>query len=391
MTYDVFIIATLPLLWFALNLFSFIIIFLYELEHALPALLFTRKPVTVYIGTYGDDKGRKLKIGRLTIFIKPKFSYLKQNGVCLYDGNIGFGQQAIILLLPMIMATITIIILFVYVLADDMDTYVRVTIGVASLVTTFNFIINLFPRKLLVKSSKRLYYSDGYQLILWMEDKSNYSNLLNACQLYDEDNYTAALIRLEKIKDKYMEESLFRLMISCYSKLGNFDKIKKLEKKYENAKWNESLEADDYYQFGYADLELKDYKQALLGFDKAISLNPNHFDSRLKRAFVYNALKEYNQAKNDAEKAVFINEKSSEAFSTRAYANFMLGKTGEAFNDADKAEMLDINNAYAYLVIGLYFRDKGNTGKATEYLEHAKFLNPEMLYIDEYLETTKSR
>jgi tetratricopeptide (TPR) repeat protein len=389
MMYDVFIIVTLPLLWITLNVFSFIIIWLYELGHAIPALIFTRKPVAIYIGTYGDSNSKKLGIGRLSIYIKPKFAYLKQNGICIYDTEMSFSKQAITLLGGPAILLVLVIITIVELFFNDINLYSGIILGIALLVLLVNLAINVFPRKLLVKSSKRLHYSDGYQLILMIEDKNNYANIISACQYYDEENYEKALFSLKKIKHKYMEESLFSLMLSCYIKLEHYGLAKKLQKDYEHAKWQESVTADEYYLFGYADLQLKHYAQALVNFDKATSLNANHFDSRNGRAFVYNILKDYAMAKEEATKAIFLNENSSQVFSHRAYANFMLGKTGEAFTDADKALILDPSNPYAWLAMGMYLMDKGKTEKALENFERAKQLEPKMLYVDDYLARIK--
>src|ERR1700740_3059073 len=276
MMYDVFIIVTLPLLWLALYFFCFIFILLYELGHAIPALIFTKKPVSVFIGTYGDDNSKKLRTGRLTIFIKPKFAYLKQNGLCIYDTGMPFGRQAITLLGGPAVALVLVCIMVAGVCFSNLEIYVRVVLGVALLVSSFNLAVNLFPRTLSVKSSERLYYSDGYKLILMMEDKNNYTDIVNACRFYDAGDYKNALLYLKKIDNKYMDASIFSLMLSCYIHLGHFGLAVKLQTDHENAKWQESVTADDYYLLGFANMQLKQYMRALVNFDKAISLNRNH-------------------------------------------------------------------------------------------------------------------
>jgi tetratricopeptide (TPR) repeat protein len=390
MGYDLFIIVSLPLLWLAINAFSFICIFLYELAHAIPALIFTSKPVVVYIGTYGDNNTPKFKLGRLTVYIKLKYFYTKNNGLCLYDTNVRPDQQEIILIAaPLLMFLIAIVLLIITCSDDVNGIYVRILLASAFLMVLWNLAINLFPLKLPVKSSARLHYSDGYQLVLLMEDKRNYSNIVNACSLYDEQNYGAALVRLEKTKAKYMEESLFTLMISCCIYLKKFELIDQLQKKYATANWYELINADDYYFFGYANLQLKNYSGALINFDKAISLDPAHFNGYNNRAFVYNAIKEYQRAKDDAGKAIFINENLATAFSNRAYANFMLGKNGEAINDAAAALSLNKTDPYALLVTGMYLLHKGKTEEALTSFGQAKQIDPDMLYVNEYIALPK--
>ena len=389
MLYDVFMIVMLPVLWFALNLFSIAVIFLYQFGHAIPTLLFTQKPVAIYVGTYGDNIGKKLTIGWLSIYIKPKFAFLKQNGLCVYDTQMPFNCQVATVLGGPVVAILLIYILTICTVFSDYNTYVRIATGFALLVAVLNLIINLFPRKLLVKSSERLYYSDGYQLILMLENKPNYINIMNAYRLYDEGKYDPALKHLLTTNSKYMEDSVYGLTIACYVHLQRYDEALKLQSKYHDAKWQESVTANDHYLLGYAAMQLKQYHLALAEFYITIGQSPNHFKSRKDRAFTYNALQEYSTAKEEATKAIFIQENSSEGFSYRAYANFMLGKTGEAVTDAEKALSLDETNAYAHLVMGMYQLDRGKTEQALKSLEHAKRLDPEMLYVDEQLARVK--
>ena len=45
--------------------------FFHEMGHALPALMFSREAVTVYIGSYGDvSRSQKFTFGRLTIYFR---------------------------------------------------------------------------------------------------------------------------------------------------------------------------------------------------------------------------------------------------------------------------------------------------------------------------------
>src|ERR1700733_4247692 len=109
--YDAFMIAALPLLWITLNISNFITILIHELGHAIPALLFTQKPVTIYAGTFGDDTSQKFKFGRLTIFVRPKLSYLKNRGLTIYDTDIHLNKQLVVLITAPIVIAVTFILL----------------------------------------------------------------------------------------------------------------------------------------------------------------------------------------------------------------------------------------------------------------------------------------
>jgi Tfp pilus assembly protein PilF len=337
--YDVFIIVVLPLLWILLNLSSFIIILLHELSHAIPALIFSKQDVTIYIGTYGDKKGIHFSIGKLTIYIRPKFSYLKSGGLCTYKANMNFQKRLIILLSGPVVTAIIASLLFEFVFFSDAHGFIRALILVLFVTALISLMVNLFPNKFPVKNSDRLYYSDGYNIILLFENRNNFNNITIAWKFYDEQDYANALKLLLKTEDKYMDESVFGLILSCYVQLKEYSTVKVFNKMQVQKRWYEALRSVDYFHLAAADMGLKDYNEALINLNQAIKLDSNganSIDCFNNRGFVHNMLGNYDMAKVDLNKAIFLDELSINPYCNRAFTNLKLGRPGEAVIDIEK-------------------------------------------------------
>lgn len=389
--YDAFMIAVLPIIWILLNITSFLVICIYEFSHAIPALIFAKDEVTVYIGVYGDNTAPKFKLGRLVIHIRPKFNYLKNRGMCIYKTNIPFTLQFIILVFAPIVVLAIAFVLFHYTFFSTLNIYVRFGLGIALTSVAINLIVNLFPKKLSVKFSNRLVYSDGYEMILLGENSSNYLDTIIAAKFYDEGDFANAQLHLRKVEDKFMDESIFRMILACYVHLKNYSAAKKFNKKFVRLRWYKLIGAYDYSNLAIADMGLQDYKEALVNLDKSIKLDAHNFTTRKTRGYVYNIIKNYEEARQDLNKAIFIDESSSDAYGYRAFSNLKLGRPGEALTDIEKALALDENNAFANFAMGAYLFDKGNYKSAMENLKKAKKLNEGILWVDEYLVKTKEK
>ncbi len=84
----------------------------------------------------------------------------------------------------------------------DTDVYVKVAIATCLISVVINLVVSLLPGKIRVKNSDRFYYSDGYQIILWLENKANYENLSTACGHYDNNDFVNAFSCLRNTEEK---------------------------------------------------------------------------------------------------------------------------------------------------------------------------------------------
>ena len=70
-----------------------------------------------------------------------------------------------------------------------------------------------------------------------------------------------------------------------------------------------SSKKEDYYNRGDAKLKLKDYKNAILDYNKAIELDPNYVDAYNVRGLAKYDLKDYGGAILDFNKVIELNNK----------------------------------------------------------------------------------
>jgi len=106
-----------------------------------------------------------------------------------------------------------------------------------------------------------------------------------------------------------------------------------------------TLNFADYYKQGHAAYQVRDYKQAVESFTKAIQAEPNYAKSFINRGNARYNLKDYEGALADYSKALQINPQEVKAFVNRGNSRYMLA---EYSNDPDREYNLaiaDFNNA----------------------------------------------
>ena len=74
--------------------------FIHEMGHGIPALLFTKEKVKLFIGNYGQkEKAANLTLGRLEIYFKYN-PLMWNSGLCVHSGNnLSINQNIIITLM----------------------------------------------------------------------------------------------------------------------------------------------------------------------------------------------------------------------------------------------------------------------------------------------------
>lgn len=103
--------------------------------------------------------------------------------------------------------------------------------------------------------------------------------------------------------------------------------------------------------------EMKDYKTALIGLNKALELDPNFSASYYNRGLVFTCLKKYNEAIQDYDKAIYLAPNYGIAYNNRGVVYSNLKKYNEAIRDYNKAIELNPNIANAYINRGLVFKN----------------------------------
>lgn len=107
--------------------------------------------------------------------------------------------------------------------------------------------------------------------------------------------------------------------------------------------------AKTYCDSGLTKIELKDYKNALADYTKAIQLEPNNYDAYLGRGKVERLLKDYNNSIKDYTKAIELNPSDYKGYAGRGVSKFELKNYADSIDDYTKAIDINPNDGWVYL------------------------------------------
>jgi tetratricopeptide (TPR) repeat protein len=107
-----------------------------------------------------------------------------------------------------------------------------------------------------------------------------------------------------------------------------------------------SQTSDDYCLKASEHIKIKDYKSAILEFNKAIDLNQENAWAYYCRGIAKNMLKDYRGAITDINKAIYYDPKSGHFYISRGIVKIKLNQLEDACLDFGKAGELGIDKAY---------------------------------------------
>lgn len=111
-------------------------------------------------------------------------------------------------------------------------------------------------------------------------------------------------------------------------------------------KLNINLKALEFFSRGNFKKRVKNYKDAISDFNKAIDLSPSFAEAYFKRGNIKNLLGDYEGAISDYNKAIDLNPNLAEAYHNRGLTKFNSGDEQAGNLDFLKAGMLGYIRAY---------------------------------------------
>ncbi len=153
----------------------------------------------------------------------------------------------------------------------------------------------------------------------------------------------------------------------------------------------ETVHAEMHYSRGEQKSAAKKYKNAIVDFDKAISLNPEHVRAYYKRARTKFYINDYAGAIDDCTHAIKLNPEHARAYSGRGVAKSILGESKsddgnaekvqylyqEAIEDFTQAIKIDPEDSRYYINRGISKCELGDIESRRGDAENAKLLNYE--------------
>lgn len=362
----------------------FLVLF-HELGHAIPAILMTRQSVSIYIGSYGDSKkSLHVSIGLLTIWFKYNpFSW--GPGLCITSAKqIPINQQIIYILTGPLASFIIAILACYFTFSYDLHGFLKLFLITFLVVSIFDLFVNLIPSTKPIKLyDGGLTYNDGYLLKQLFHYKSHAKAFDQAIELYDQHKFAESSIAFNNIlKSGFKDENVFRLTISSFFKVQNYEQAIKI---FEEFILLEKMNSDDFACAGLLYSKTNQHDKGLEFYDKSLALNPCDKYSLNNKGFTLNLLDKFDDAILLFDQAIEIDNTFANFFSNRGLAKIKIGKTEEGLEEIYHSLKLDENNSYGYRNLGIYHLDKGDYSNALGLFKKAKELDSTTYMIDELI------
>jgi len=348
----------------------------HEFGHAIPALLLTNSPVTVYVGNYGKvDKSMVFHTGRLTTYFS--FNILNWNaGMCQHGGTNNILKSMLITLGGPIASVLLSIPLIYWFLQPDTPEIWKFVIPIFVLSAVYDFFVNIIPMQKPIKlEDGSLIHNDGYTLKLYWNAMTKPEPYLNGLNFFYEKKYSESYQEFHKLIDKNIHNRFaYETMLTCLLEQKEYTKAVGLMEDFEV---HFQLKARNYGLLGKLHLRLKNYDSALSFLNKALHLDYNDVESLNARGRAFIELKEFQEATFDLNNAIRLKSDFADAYANRGLLHLRTYQREAADWDLQKALELDEKNALAHLHLGWFYAEKGDfvsNKAALEYFQKASAL-----------------
>lgn len=380
------------ILVFIISLFVFrtLIIIFHEFGHAFAALYHSDEKVSVYIGSYGNQKKSLcFQKGRLECFIK--YNVFRWNGgLCIPHGKkiTWKGRFLISLFGPLttlILGLLTGISLFF--IQNNLLFFIVLAFSFSCI---SDFFYNIFPRTRQIQLHDGTFTNnDGKQLVHLWNIRKVYEAYTKASEHYANKEFLDAGNLFEKcIEITPKNRDLYRIAIVSYLSGKDYQKANALQDIYAEI-YKNSLDVQDMVSIGVMEIQKENFTRALELFEEAHELLPKNHIILNNYGYVLGLLDRHEEAITSLNESIVIDEKFGYTWNNRGYSKMMLGQLEEGYADLQKALELDDQNSYAYCNLGIYYFKKNNYTKAQEYYQKAYELDPETLHIQKYIDEVK--
>jgi tetratricopeptide (TPR) repeat protein len=357
----------------------------HELGHAIPTILMTKKPVSIYIGSYGDArKSLHFKIGLLDVwFSYHTFSWWY--GLCVPSANdISINKQILSIFTGPItsfsIAAVSCYLTFAY----DNHGFLKLVFVIFLFTATIDLFANLIPRAIPVKlNDGRLIYNDGYQIMQLLNSKRFITKYERAAELYLQHKFAESATAFYDILQKVRkEDNTYRMTIRSYFLAGNYQRVKEV---FDEFVTHGNVDSDDYANAGHFNSLIGEYDVALGMYNASLEMNPNNKYSLNNKGFTFNLLSKFEEAIVLFDKAMEVDSTFSYTYSNRGLAKIKLGRTEEGLEDIYYALKLNEGDSYGYRSLGIYHLDRREYSDAQKMFKKAKELDTATYKIDELI------
>jgi hypothetical protein len=266
-------------------------VWFHELGHAIPAMLASGKEVTIYIGSYGNEKDSfHINWGRMNMWVKPG---IRKRGLCIYPDGLSLKMLIISTLCGPLASIIVGVFMYYLIFTLDAHGMVKLVTVVFLISATVDLFVNLFPRKMPLALTGGTTYNDGYIILHLIRygEMPAFKFTTDEKGHIDPDEADEFLAHYSEVK---FDAAFYRhlIIVNIYKNRNNraLELHTLLSQKY-------SLTADDYGFRSILSMRTEQLSDGLSDAEKAISLEPDN-------VFAHFALGLFYIENNEKEKAL---------------------------------------------------------------------------------------
>lgn len=361
----------------------------HEMGHAIPALLLTREPVTIFIGSYGDPvKSFHFKIGRLEVWFKYNLLNWRY-GLCVPKAkNITYNRQIIYTLGGPLTSLVIGSFSFYYAISKEYSDILQLICFLFLCSAVFDALVNLVPNsKPIVLHDGTTTYNDGFALLLLLRYRRFPAEFREGIALLVEKKYEEAAAKFNTVLEKGIKsDEVYRLTI--IAEINSYD--------FSNGKTHidyfmerYKMEVNDFINAGIIYSNLNLHEDALRYYDNALLAEPHNAHVLNNKGYTLGLMNRHEEAIRCLDESIKNNPDFAYAYNNRGFSKIKTGKTEEGLTDINRGLELDKNNAYGYKNLGIYHLEKQETTKALELFRKAKEMDQKTIDIDDLIAGTE--
>lgn len=363
-------------------------ILLHEIGHAIPALIFTKGPINIYIGSYGNpENGLKIHLKRVIFFFKYDAFQWNAGLCCPEDATESWIKNFLIILGGPLMSLIIALTSFYLTFSTKEPSFFNLCTFFLFFSSAIDFYFNIEPNARPIKlHNGSIVFNDGYQLMTLFGIRKVYNELMIVSELFNSGDRISASDKIQNLLNEYPEnESVLRMAVSISFHTDQFTDTISHYQKLETLGLNK---AEDYTFWGVAHAQIKEYETGLNYLDKALELSPDNMLVVQNKGYTYLQQGKYELAIEHFDKTLSKEPENAYALSNRGLAKTEFGEQEEGLKEMKEALRLDENQGYVHRNLGIYYFERESYKKALEYFEKAKSLGQSIHLLDEYLMKT---
>jgi tetratricopeptide (TPR) repeat protein len=335
-------------------------VFFHELGHAVPALLFTRQKVEVYLGSYGDPENSfQLKTGLLEIWFRKSIFW--KAGLCVPSSTPMSVNKNIIFTLCGPLASIIIALLGAYfVMTFDMHGSLKLFILFFLTSALLDLVQNIIPDNRPIKlHDGRTVYNDGKNLAMLFKLRKLPPDYSTAIEFYNKMDFHNAARLFEKLRAQQVDnEDIYRLAIYSHHILKEYPEALLVHEAFIK---QYSLNSYDYMASGLLKYDMGRIEEGLVDYDKSLELDPSNKYSWNNKGCCFIDQKQYEQAIPLFDQAIRLDSMYPEPYNNRGHCRIQINQLEEGLADVQRAQELNPEDVNVQKNFELYKKVSGFT------------------------------